>query len=117
MNSNNANQIFVVTVKGEQLAIDFDPNDTVEVLKAKVEAAEGTPATEQYPLLSGKLLENGHTLAEYNIQKEATVHLGTPVEGGNPLAIGAVVFMGYIFYEVGRGYVETEPEDRPCSIF
>ena len=93
MNSNNANQIFVVTVKGEQLAIDFDPNDTVEVLKAKVEAAEGTPATEQYPVFSGKLLENGRTLAEYNIQKESTVHLGSPrVEGG--LFLGFVVGFG-----------------------
>ena len=36
MNSNTTNQIFVVSLKGEQLAIDFDINDTVEVLKAKI---------------------------------------------------------------------------------
>ena len=35
MNSNNTDKIFVFSLEGEQFAIDFDPTDTVEVLKAK----------------------------------------------------------------------------------
>merc|ERR1712018_383456 len=82
MNSYNAIQIFVVSLKGEQLAIDFDANDTVEVLKAKIQTVEGTPVAEQNIFFAGKLLEDGHALAEYNLQKEATVQLTTAVEGG-----------------------------------
>ena len=83
MNSYNAIQIFVVSLKGEQLAIDFDANDTVEVLKAKIQTVEGTPVAEQNIVFAGKLLEDGHALAEYNLQKEATVQLTTAVEGGD----------------------------------
>ena len=58
----NTNKIYVLSFTGEELAIEFDPNDTVEELKAKIEAAEGTPVTDQYPVYDGELLQDGHTI-------------------------------------------------------
>ena len=74
--------IFVVTPQGEQLAIEFDAADTIENLKAKIEAAQGTPAVDQRLAYGGKLLEDGHALADYNIAKEAQIGLSVKLEGG-----------------------------------
>ena len=79
---NNSDIIYIVTPKGDQLAVAFDPADTLENLKAKIEAADGTPASDQHLAFGGKMLEDGHALSEYNITKEASLHLGVPVEGG-----------------------------------
>ena len=38
--------IYVTTPKGDQLAIAFNPADTLEDLKAKIEGADGTPVAE-----------------------------------------------------------------------
>ena len=79
---NTSDNIFVVTPKGVQLTIAFDPADTLEQLKAKIEAADGTPAKDQRVAFGGKLLEDGHALSEYNITKEASLDLGVRLEGG-----------------------------------
>ena|ERR1719367_502320 len=82
MNSNNAGVINVVTVKGEQVTIDFDANDTVEALKAKIQVATGIPMVEQYPVFEGQLLQDGRDVKEYYLQKEGTINLVAPVKGG-----------------------------------
>ena len=79
---NTTENIYIVTPKGDQLTIAFDPTDTIEQLSAKVEAADGTPACDQKFAFGGKLLEDGHALSEYNITKEAQLDLGVRVEGG-----------------------------------
>ena len=75
--------IYVVTPQGEQLAIEFDAADTIENLKAKIEAAQGTPAVDQRLAYGGKLLEDGHALADYDIAKDSMIGLAVGLEGGN----------------------------------
>ena len=82
MSSQSNAKIFVVTLKGEQVTVDLDANDTVEALKAKIQAATGTPIAEQYPVFEGQLLANGRDVSEYHLQKEVTIHLVNPVKGG-----------------------------------
>jgi len=65
----------VKTLTGKTIDISVEFSDSIEVVKGKIQDKEGVPPEQQMLIYAGKRLENSKTIAEYDIQKDATIHL------------------------------------------
>jgi hypothetical protein len=57
------------------LTYDVDSSDTIEAIKGLIESREGVPPSQQRLIFNSRMLIDGRTLADYNVQKDSTIQL------------------------------------------
>jgi ubiquitin C len=67
--------IFIRLWTGKTITLPVLSPNTIDVVKLKIQAVEGIPASHQRLLFAGKQLEGGRTLSDYQIQKQFTFSL------------------------------------------
>ncbi len=74
-------QIFIRGVDGTTITLEVDPYTDILEIKEKIQFRLGTLIGVQRLSCGSKILEEGNSLAFYNVPKEATIHVITRVRG------------------------------------
>jgi hypothetical protein len=101
-------QLFVKTLTGKTITIDVAPEDSIELIKQMVYWQEGIPGDQQRIISRGRQLEHGRTLADYNIQRESTLHLVLRQRGGCIAACIPIALTSSNLYQVPRTQMEVD---------
>ena len=80
-------QVFLSNVSANCITLNVEASDTVNNLKSKIQSKLYIPTQQQRLFFAAKHLENGHTLAEYNVRQRSTLRLVSGLPGGMQVSV------------------------------
>ena len=73
--------LYVKTMTGETLKFRFEANMAINQVKMLIQDRQGLPPKQQRLMFAGTLLQNGHTLADYDVLPNSTVLVALDMVG------------------------------------
>lgn len=101
----------------EKITLEVESGDSVDNVKQRIQDEMGIPSAQQILKYMGRVLEDGRTLADYNIQKESVLEM-LPERN---ITLGAAALKGRQKSNVWFGtypervYTPTEPPENPAE--
>lgn len=101
-------QIFIKVSIDKTIELEVEANDTIENIKAKIQDKEGILPSNQTLMFAGTVLEEGNTLADYNVVKYSIIDLEISTLASSNIELAGNSKKFSLYPNPAKGFVKIE---------